>query len=48
MKWLETMLGISPDSGNGATEAVLVLGLALVVGAALAARRRFFDKWRTK
>ena len=46
MQWIETMFGMSPDGGSGATEALFVLaGLAiaaLVVAGArqVSARRR--------
>jgi hypothetical protein len=48
MNWLEKVLGISPDGGNGATEAAIVIGLALVVAVALAVRVRLGRGWRAK
>ena len=44
MTWLETILGIAPDGGNGMTEAVLAIAAMLVVAGALAARHR----WRSR
>ena len=29
MNWLETVLGISPDGGNGAMELLVAVGIAL-------------------
>jgi hypothetical protein len=45
---LETIFGISPDGGSGVTEAAVVLGVALVIGVVLAARRRVLHQRRTK
>ncbi len=38
MDWIEQLLGVSPDGGNGATERMCLVVLAVVV-AALAWRR---------
>jgi hypothetical protein len=40
MGWIERIWGISPDGGTGATEAMLVAGLGLVVAAAVLAMSR--------
>ena len=43
MDWIERLLGISPDGGNGSFEALLasLVGVAIiVVAAAVIARRR--------
>jgi hypothetical protein len=48
MHWIETLLGISPDRGNGVTEGMLVLGAALVVATAVAASSRLARRRRTK
>jgi len=49
MTWLETLFGISPDGGNGFSEAILVAALVMMlgtVGAALRAvhRRRHYGR----
>ena len=38
MDFIERLLGISPDGGSGATEAVILLALALTVLVALSSR----------
>lgn len=48
MNWLERVLGISPDGGNGATEVAVVLGVALVLALAGAAHKRFARGWRAR
>jgi hypothetical protein len=48
MHWIETLLGISPDRGNGVTEAILVLGVALVIASGVAASTRLARGRRTK
>jgi len=40
MNFIEKVLGISPDGGNGVTEVTLLLALGLVVTAAFFAVRR--------
>ncbi len=40
MTWLETIFGISPDGGNGSTEATIVLVAVLLVAAVIAWRLR--------
>ena len=40
MNWIEKLMGISPDGGNGVTELTLALALALVLAAAMAAATR--------
>ena len=37
MDWIETVFGLSPDGGNGATEA-LIIGAAIAIVALIATR----------
>jgi hypothetical protein len=39
MHWLEAIVGISPDGGNGMAELLIALGIAVAVASGLAARR---------
>ena len=38
MDWIETLFGISPDGGDGTTEAAIVFACVLVAGAAIMIR----------
>jgi hypothetical protein len=38
MDWFEQVTGMSPDGGDGAAEAAIVLACVIVLGAALAMR----------
>lgn len=47
MDWVERVTGISPDGGNGVTELILMLALALSFATALAViLRRWRSSWR--
>ena len=48
MGWLETIWGISPDGGSGATEVVFCLGLLVSLAIAFAARGRAIRAWHTR
>jgi len=60
MDWVERLTGISPDGGNGVTELMLMLALALTFAAVLAvilrrrrssvgsSPRRSFRFWRAR
>jgi hypothetical protein len=39
MDWIETMFGISPDGGSGATELLYVAGVALAVALIIGRRK---------
>jgi hypothetical protein len=38
MDWIETLFGLSPDGGDGTTEAAIVFGCVVVMGAAIIMR----------
>jgi hypothetical protein len=38
MNWLETVFGLSPDGGNGATEMLIAVAIALGLAMVLAGR----------
>jgi predicted transcriptional regulator len=43
MDWIETTFGISPDGGNGTTEALFVAAAIAIASLLVARRRRFRD-----
>jgi hypothetical protein len=38
MDWIETLFGLSPDGGDGTTEAAIVFACAVVMGAIILKR----------
>jgi len=48
MNWLETVFGISPDGGNGVTELIVAVGVALAFAMAVLRRRHLVRLRRTK
>jgi hypothetical protein len=40
MNWLETVFGLSPDGGNGTTEFLVMVAIALALATILAGRTR--------
>ena len=38
MYWIERLLGVSPDGGDGTSETAIVLAIAIVLAAAIATR----------
>jgi len=38
MDWIERLLGVSPDGGDGTSETAIVLAIAIVLAAAIATR----------
>ena len=46
MDFIERIFGVSPDAGTGATEAALVVGLAMVVFYLVKVRRSAFTPGR--
>jgi len=38
MDWIERLFGISPDGGDGTSEAAIVFALIVIVGAVIAVR----------
>lgn len=45
MDWIESLFGISPDGGSGATEMLVVASLAMLA-AAVISRRRLLSLYR--
>jgi len=41
MKWIETIFGISPDGGDGTTEALFVIAAIAIAAMVIAATPRF-------
>jgi hypothetical protein len=40
MDFIERMFGVSPDGGNGSTEAIILLAITAILAVAVARRRR--------
>jgi hypothetical protein len=56
MDWIEKLIGLSPDGGDGTAEAAIVFACVIVFGAIAATRvpflgerlRASFKRWRTR
>jgi hypothetical protein len=56
MDWIEKLIGVSPDGGNGTAEAAVVLACVIVFGAVLTVpvprlrqrMRAMFEAWRMR
>lgn len=48
MNWLETVFGLSPDGGNGTTEMLIAVGIALALAMILARRAHLVRTRRGK
>jgi hypothetical protein len=48
MNWLETVFGLSPDGGNGTTEMLIAVSIALGLAMALAGRTHLARARRAK